>query len=296
MSRLAEIELFVALAEEDGFSAAARRLGLSQSAVSRGLKRLEDRIGTRLIARTTRRMNLTDSGLAFLGRCRQILADLAEAEDALAAAADLPRGRLRVSCAAAFGRRHVVPLLPGFRRLYPGIEVDLELNDRYVDFVGDAVDLAIRLGPPDGQDLAVRRLGEARRILCAAPGYLDGRPVPTAPRDLARHECLILSVYGGRDRWRFTAADGAIATTRVGGAIRLNDAEALRIAALAGGGITILPDYIAGEDLAGGRLVEVMPDWRLPAVPIFVVLPERRLQSRRVRCFVDHLAATLRLR
>lgn len=296
MSRLAEIELFVALAEEDGFSAAARRLGLSQSAVSRGLKRLEDRIGTRLIARTTRRMNLTDSGLAFLGRCRQILADLAEAEDALAAAADLPRGRLRVSCASAFGRRHVVPLLPGFRRLYPGIEVDLELNDRYVDFVGDAVDLAIRLGPPDGQDLAVRRLGEARRILCAAPGYLDGRPVPTAPRDLARHECLILSVYGGRDRWRFTAADGAIATTRVGGAIRLNDAEALRIAALAGGGITILPDYIAGEDLAAGRLVEVMPDWRLPAVPIFVVLPERRLQSRRVRCFVDHLAATLRLR
>ncbi len=295
MSRLAEIELFVALAEEDGFSAAALRLGLSQSAVSRGLKRLEDRIGTRLIARTTRRMNLTDSGLAFLGRCRQILADLAEAEDALAAAADLPRGRLRVSCASAFGRRHVVPLLPGFRRLYPGIEVDLELNDRYVDFVGDAVDLAIRLGPPDGQDLAVRRLGEARRILCAAPGYLDGRQVPTAPRDLARHECLILSVYGGRDRWRFVTADGAIATTRVGGAIRLNDAEALRIAALAGGGTTFLPDYIAGEEVAAGRLGDVMPGWRLRAVPIFVVLPERRLQSRRVRCFVDHLAATLRL-
>ncbi len=295
MSRLAEIELFVALAEEDGFSAAALRLGLSQSAVSRGLKRLEDRIGVRLIARTTRRMNLTDAGHAFLGRCRQILADLAEAEDALAAAADLPRGRLRVSCASAFGRRHVVPLLPGFRRAYPGIEVDLVLDDRYVDFVGDAVDLAIRLGPPEGQGLAVRRLGQTRRILCAAPGYVAGRPLPAAPRDLEGHECLVLSVYGGRDRWRFTGPDGRPATVRVAAAIRLNDAEALRIVALGGGGITILPDYIAGQDLADGRLVEVLPDFVLPPVPIYVVLPERRLQSRRVRCFVDHLAAALRL-
>ncbi len=295
MSRLAEIELFVALAEEDGFSAAALRLGLSQSAVSRGLKRLEDRIGTRLVARTTRRMNLTDAGLAFLGRCRQILADLAEAEDALAAAADLPRGRLRISCASAFGRRHIVPLLPGFRRAYPGIEVDLDLEDRYVDFVGDAVDLAIRLGPPEGQGLVVRRLGEARRILCASPGYLGRRPAPLAPRDLARHECLVLSVYGGRDRWRFTAAGGEVATVKVDPSMRLNDAEALHIAVLADGGLTILPDYIAGHDLATGRLVEVMPGWSLPPVPIFVVLPERRLQSRRVRCFVEHLAATLRL-
>lgn len=295
MSRLAETELFVALAEEDGFSAAALRLGLSQSAVSRGLKRLEERIGTRLIARTTRRMNLTDAGLAFLGRCRQILADLAEAEDALAAAADLPRGRLRVSCASAFGRRHVVPLLPGFRRLYPGIQIDLDLEDRYVDFVGDAVDLAIRLGPPEAQGLMVRRLGEARRILCASPGYLAARPAPTAPRDLGQHDCLVLSVYGGRDRWRFARTDGEAATVKVEPAMRLNDAEALHIAALADGGVTILPDYIAGKDLAAGRLVEVMPDWRLPAVPIYVVLPERRLQSRRVRSFVDHLAATLRL-
>lgn len=295
MSRLAEIELFVALAEEDGFSAAALRLGLSQSAVSRGLKRLEDRIGVRLIARTTRRMNLTDAGQAFLGRCRQILADLAEAEDALAAAADLPRGRLRVSCASAFGRRHVVPLLPGFRRAYPGIEVDLVLDDRYVDFVGDAVDLAIRLGPPEGQGLAVRRLGQTRRILCAAPGYFAGRPIPVAPRDLESHECLVLSVYGGRDRWRFTGPDGRLATVRVAAAMRLNDAEALRIAALGGGGITILPDYIAGQDLADGRLVEVLPSFVLPPVQIYVVLPERRLQSRRVRCFVDHLAAALRL-
>jgi DNA-binding transcriptional LysR family regulator len=288
MDRLGDIETFIAVAEAGGFSPAARHLGRAQATISRQIQTLERRLGNRLVARTTRRVALTEAGERFLVQARQVLADLAEAERAAMQDARRPSGLLRATCASSFGRRHVAPLLAAFRAEHPGITIDLDLDDRYVDLVQAGIDLAIRLGPPEATGLVARRLTATRLVLCAAPGV----PPLSDPSDLAGRDALVLDVYAGRDRWPFTrGSETRMVQARA--AIRINDAEAIRAAALAGAGITVLPDYLIGPDLAAGRLVELLPDWRLPSLPIMLVLPERRLTSRRVRLFVDFLAARL---
>lgn len=285
------LETFVRVAQTGGFSAAARDLGMTPSAVSKQIARLEDRLGARLFNRTTRRLALTEEGQAFHDRTQRILADVAEAEQAVANLGGALRGLLRINVPVAFGRLHVAPLLPDFLAAHPGLRIDVVLNDRFVDLVEEGVDLAIRIGELADSSLIARRLAANRRLVCAAPDYLTRQSTPRAPADLTGHNCLVYTYRASRNDWHFIGPDGARQTAQVAGNLEANNAEALHAAVRAGLGLGLLPHWLVGRDLAEGRLVELLPDFHAPDSAIYAVYPPGRHLSPKVRGFVDFLAA-----
>lgn len=293
MSRISDAELFVAVVDARGFSAAARRLDRSQPVVSRQLAALEHRLGVRLLERTTRRVQPTPAGALFYERCRDAVAALVEAERLATDAATSPRGRLRVSAPPAYARRHLTPLLPEFAAAFPDVTLELILTDRYVDLVEERFELAIRLGPLRSSSLASRVLSIERYVLCAAPAYLRRHRAPRSLDELAAHNCLVLGPAGSRHRWTFVER-GTRRTVEVSGNLATNDAGLLHAAARAGLGITALPTYSIEDDLAAADLVELLPQARLPTVDVHALLPSRRHVPRRVRVFLDLLARGLR--
>lgn len=300
MDLFAAMQAFVAVASHGSFAAAARRAGIATSSLTRQIDALEAQIGASLLNRSTRGLTLTPAGEDYLERARRILADVEDAEQSLGDRAGAPRGRLRVSLPVAFARIHVAPILPGFLQAWPEVELELVTTDRIVDMVEERIDVAIRLGSLPSSTMVARRLGSQRRLVCASPQYVARFGAPDRPSDLAGRPCLTF-VYGDGDRvWRF-GRDGAQELVRVRGPLTSSDSETLRFAAIAGVGLALLPTWLVGEDLASGRLVQLLAGWRAeigrglpegasdPGV-FALFLPDRR-RSAKVRAFIDHLAA-----
>ncbi|WOS61671.1 LysR family transcriptional regulator [Sinorhizobium fredii] len=288
MDRQEAMAVFLAVVEEGDFSAAARRLRMTPSAVSKIIGRLETRLGVRLLQRSTRSISLTAEGRFYSESARRILSDLDEAERAIQPGAE-PRGRLRVSLPSAFGHRLIVPMLPDFIGRYPAIELELDFTDAIVDLVNGDADVALRVAAQSDSSLVTRRLAANRRVICAAPSYLHRHGIPGKPDDLEKHVCLGITARGRLNVWEFDEG-GRRRAMRIRSSVEANSTEALRRLALAGIGIVRLSEILVGPDIRNGRLRPLLTDCNhAEAEPISVVYPHRRFLSPRVRVFVDFL-------
>ncbi|OYQ35610.1 LysR family transcriptional regulator [Niveispirillum lacus] len=279
------IDSFIAVCETESFSAAATRLGVSTSHVSREVARLEDRLQVRLLYRTTRRVSVTDAGRTFLERCRRLVEEREEAFAAVSESDGAPRGHLRLTCSIAYGERFIVPLVNRFLLSHPQLSVSIDLTNRLVDLVGEGFDLAVRTGASlnDSRLIAVQ-LTSRRRYLCAAPAYLEQVGAPVSLDDLARHECLT----GTAELWHFDD-HGQQVSFRPAGNWRCNSGFAVLDAARQGLGLCQLPDFYVETDLAAGTLVSLLDQHRPPDEGIWAVYPHRRHLSPKVSLLVDYL-------
>ncbi|MDX1576058.1 MAG: LysR family transcriptional regulator [Kiloniellales bacterium] len=289
-TQLDAMALFARVVEAGGFSAAARELGLSKASVSKRIARLEDRLGARLLNRTTRRLSLSEAGEAFYAGCRRMVLEAEAAEQAVTHLAAAPRGTLRVNAPMSFGQIHLAPALNAFLERYPELAVDLVLDDREVNLVQDGFDVGVRIKPLQDSSLIARRLAPSRALICAAPAYLAAHGAPQRPEDLTRHSCLLYSYQSEPGVWLLRGPEGE-RRVRVSGRLRANNGEALLEAAVAGLGITRLPSFIIGEEVRAGRLQPLLTDWT-PGNPVAVhaIYPAGRNLSPKVRVFVDFLA------
>jgi len=295
MLDLRALSIFARVAERKSFVRAARDLGITQSGVSNAIGRLEEQLGVRLLARTTRSVGLTEDGAALFERSRQILADLDEAEQVLTRARLTPSGRLRVDMPVCFGRLRVVPLLGAFRARYPQIELVASSTDRYVDLVEEGVDVGFRLGALADSSLIARRLTASRFRLVAAPAYFAKHGPPRSLDDIARHDCLVFvprETRRPRD-WRFLRNGAAVSITP-SGAMSFSDAGALAAAAIAGYGLAQMRDYYTDTAIAAGELVPVLEKLKPEPDPISLVYPQARHLSPKVRVFIDFMLDNFR--
>jgi DNA-binding transcriptional LysR family regulator len=288
MDPLDGIAAFARVVDSGSFAAAAHRMGISKSAVSAHVQRLEERLGVRLLNRTTRRLSVTEAGAAYYRHCARILAEAEAAEQVASALQREPRGTLRISAPDSFGWMHVTRAVPTFLKRYPELSVDITSSPAHVNLVDERLDLAIRIGVLEDSPLVVRKLAPSRLVVCAAPAYLKERGKPREPRDLAKHNCLCTSVLPWGDEWRLAGKSGEVRVA-VGGGFRSNSAAMLRVAALDGIGVAVLPTWAVAEPLRTGALQRVLDRWEPPASTIYAVYPGNRLMSMKVRAFVDHL-------
>lgn len=292
MERSGEMEVFVRVVAAGGFSAAARTLDLTPSAVSKLIARLEERLGARLLVRTTRRLSLTDEGEAYHRAAIRILQELNDADQEASGGA--VRGRLRVSASLPFGTMVVAPAVATFLARHPQIVVDLNLTDDVVDLLAERTDVAIRMGTLPDSSLIARRLGQTRRIICAAPDYLARHGVPERPQDLARHDCLTFNFRHPRTTWPFRCG-GDMIEQPVTGSLQLNNGETMRQMALAGVGIARIGQFHVAEAIAAGRLVALLEDCNPGDMEyVSAVYVGGGLLPHRVRVFIDHLVEELR--
>lgn len=292
--RARSLEIFAAVVAEGSFSAAGRLLGLTPSAVSRAIDRIEARLGTRLLLRSTRALTLTSEGHAYLCAARRILTDLDDAEQAIADQG-APRGRLRINAAQAHGRLYIVPLLGEFARLYPQILIDISLSDRLVDVAGGQADVAIRFGPLADSPLTARKLGESRRVIVASPDYLARHGTPRVPEELHGHNCLNFNFRRAEPVWPFRK-DGRDYSLSVEGNIEANNGETLGQLAAAGVGIARVGRFSVEAEIASGELVPLLEEYNPGDVEtIHAVFVGGANLPARVRAFVDFLAERLRV-
>jgi DNA-binding transcriptional LysR family regulator len=292
LDRLTSMAVFVRAADLGSFSAAATVMGLSPQMVAKHVISLEDRLGARLLNRTTRKQVLTELGRAYHERCKLILAE-ADAAEALAQDMQaVPRGRLRVNAPVTFGSHSLVPLVTRYLRAHPQVEVDLSLSDRLVDLVEDGYEAVIRLGPVADTMLVARPLAPYRLIACASPAYLAARGTPAAPADLASHECLGFAYWSGplRRQWRFSR-EGREWDAPVTGRLQVNDWKALLRAALDGFGIALGPEVALAEELRDGRLVRILPGYEGPSRPMHLLYAADRRMTPKLRGFIDAVLA-----
>lgn len=277
--------------EAGSLSAAARRLGIAVTMVSTHMQRLEREVGASLLLRTTRSLRLTEAGEGFFDAARQIVAD---AEAAIAAAAGdtaEPRGRLRVTAPVDYAERVLAPVAVALGRRHPQLHIDVLAVDRPLDLVAEQIDVAIRVGQLVDSELRASRIAGFSQHVVASPALLEGRDMPTGPADLAALPFLALSVLAQPLQWRFQADGEAEQSPRLQARLSFNTASALRSAALAGGGFTMLPGYLAADDLAAGRLVRLLPGWRLPEGGIHALYPAARQPPRKTRVLIEALQA-----
>ncbi|USQ95670.1 LysR family transcriptional regulator [Caulobacter sp. RL271] len=296
INRSGEMEVFARVVEEGGFTAAAKALGMTPSAVSKLVARLEARLGSRLVVRSTRKLQLTAEGLTFHERALRVLADLDEAERSVAACA-APRGRLRINSNVPFGLHHLLPLIPRFTALHPEVQVDVTLTDQVIDLLDERAELAIRVGPLKPSQLVAKKLGDSRMALVAAPDYLARRGTPKHPDDLAHHDLITFNFARHRDEWPFLMEGGPGAGERTWlparGRAMVGDGESAGRLALAGQGITRLSMFHIAEDVAAGRLVPVLEAFNPGDVETIsaVYVGHAGPLPARVRAFIDFLAA-----
>lgn len=290
MSRLDEMEALVEVVDAGSFTAAAKRLRLTPSGVSKLIGRLEDRLGTRLLQRTTRRVGLTAEGRAYVEQVRGILAEIDAVESSVGGAAAEPRGLLRVNVAHGFGMSQIVPAMPDFLARYPKVDVKLTFTDHVVDLVAEGDDLGIRLNEPRDESLIARKLGDYSRVICGAPAYFDRRGLPQVPEDLAHHQAIHSSNVETLNHWPMRWPDGRRERVDVRGHVYSNSGDALYKLCCDGLGLAYLADTLAHRDIAEGRLVSVLEDYLERRVwPIYAVYPARKHLAARVRAFVDFL-------
>ena len=288
MNPFKEMQALVLVATHGSLSAAARVEGVTPAIMARRLDALEERLGSQLLHRTTRRISLTESGANYLEDCIRILNDLASAESSASRGSVQVSGHLRVTAPAGFGRQHVAPHVPDFLGRHQEVSVTLDLSDRLVDLVNEGFDCGIRLGALADSNLVSVPLGEMQRVVVASPAYLARRGRPQTPEDLARHDCLALGPQGG---WVFRAGGAGTKTRsiRVKGSMECNDGVVLAEWARAGAGLAWRSMWEVGDDLQAGRLVSVLDEWAAPPVGIYAVFPERRHLPLKVRAFIDLL-------
>jgi DNA-binding transcriptional LysR family regulator len=284
MDRLAAMQTFVKVIETGSFSAAARQLRVGQPAVSKLVAQLEERLGVSLLLRSSRSLSATEAGRVFYERAKLAVAEADEAELAARGAGAGLVGRLRVSAAVTFTRLKIVPKLGRFLAQHPKLEIELILDDRNVDLVGEGIDVALRMGVMTDSALTARRIGHSRRRVVGTPTYFARSGAPLEPRDLERHEAVIYTQRGGGAAWTFVK-DGVEESVALGGRIRSTAAEAVREAVLADLGLTVATDAMLGAELKSGAVREALADWRLPSIDIWAIFPTGRRASAKARAF-----------
>lgn len=289
MNSWSGIDEFLAVAQARSFIQAARRLGVSNAHVSREITRLEERLGQRLFYRTTRRVSLTNPGERLFERCRRLRDERDEALADISEDADDLQGQLRMTCAVAYGRRFICPIVTRFMKRHPRLSVDLNLDDAVLDIVNKGVDLAVRFGHLEDSRLMARRIASRTWRLCAAPDYLDKAGAPASVEDLRNHSCIL----GPSDRWSFVR-DGQPIQHRPHGRLRCNNADAVLMAALEGFGFCYLPDFYIHDHLERGTLVEIFSEYRTADEGVWAVCPNRRYLPQMVRSMIEDLQASLR--
>ncbi|MEH6650594.1 MAG: LysR family transcriptional regulator [Motiliproteus sp.] len=288
MEEFGAIPVFVAVVEQGGFSAAARTLGISKSAVSKRINQLEQHLGVRLLHRTTRKLSLTEAGERYFEHAAQALIAAGQAEDAVTQLQGDPQGKLRISSPMSFGRLHVAPLIPKLLQRYPKLQVELVMDDKKTDLVAAGFDVAIRSGRLPDSTLIARKLAPLRQVLCASPEYIDRCGLTTTPAQLTEHNCVLFSYSSDANKWTLCADDESESeTVLVAGNYRVNNSEALLEALRAGTGIGRLPTFVAGPDLKSGRLVKLFPSYQIPDQTFYAVFPERQYLPAKVRAFLD---------
>jgi DNA-binding transcriptional LysR family regulator len=296
MSKLPDMEamaIFAKVVEARGIAAASVELGLSAPTVSKALARLEQRLGSTLINRTSRRLVLTDAGRSLAEHAARLLADAEAAEGALVAQSAAPRGLVRLAAPMSFGIREIAPILPEFLALYPDVSIDLHLSDALVDVIGGGFDIALRIGILSDSSLRARRLGPVPGVIIAAPAYLDRRGRPTHPSELARHECFTYAYLRNEGGWVFSDDAGRRVTVRPSGRLRVNNGEAMLPAAIAGLGIAGLPVFIARDAVADGRLEQILAGWQASLPSLYLLTPPAGPRPPRVQVTVDFLVRRL---
>ena len=289
MDKFQEMTSFVAVVDAGSFVGAADAIGMSKAAVSRHVAELEQRLGARLLHRTTRRLSLTDDGQLFYARAKEMLAAVDEAESEISSRSGEPSGRLRINAPLSFGVLHLAPLWPRFAQLYPKVSLDIELSDRVVDLVEEGYDLAIRITNLPNSQLVSRQLATTRMIACASPQYLAQHSTPAHPDELAQHEVISYSYFAARDEWTFTAPHETPVVVHTHARIHANNGDTCRAAALEHQGIILQPDFIVADDLRRGALVELLPTWRTMTLGIHAVYPSRNHLPIKTRRLVDFL-------
>ena len=280
--------IFAAVVEHRSFSAAARALGLSKATVSKAVTRLEAHLGASLFHRTSRSLTLTDTGRSLAPRAQRILDEAVCAEEEASDAASAPKGLVRLAAPMTFGLQQVAPAIAEFLAANPGISVDLALDDRTIDLVEQGVDVALRIARLPDSSLRARRLAPIRTHVVASPAYLDRQGRPRHPAELGEHRCLC---YANSDVWRFLGPGGAEISVKPDGPLRSSSGDAMLPALRAGLGITVLPDFIVGADLAAGVLEEVLTDWHTPPIALHLVTPPNPLRPARVEALIGFLVA-----
>lgn len=287
MTSLSDLDIFARVVTAGSMSAAGREMGLSPAVVSKRLRRLEERLGSRLLQRTTRQIALTEAGQGFYERVVAILASIEEAEAFVGRRSAMARGTLKVSAPTSFGRMHIAPHLKRFLEEHPDLTLNLQLTDDFVDIVGGGYDLAIRIGELDDSSLVARKLAPNHRVLCAAPSYIEAHGEPASLQDLAEHRCIAAS---HQEMWRLEGPGGPVAS-RVASVIHTNSSEVVREMLLAGVGIALRSTWDIGPELQRGRLSVVLPHYHgSPRVAVYAVFPSRRFLPAKVRVFIDYLA------
>lgn len=292
MEKLTALNVFRVVCELASFSGAARKLRLSNAAVSKNVRELEEELGARLLERTTRRVRMTQAGEAYWRRISAILDELQVVDAETKDQSRVPRGTLRVAAPMSLGIAQLAPLVGAFLVEHPGLHVELEMNDRYIDVVGEGFDVALRGGALSDSSLVARKLGPIARVLCASPAYLRQHGRPGRPQDLARHRCLVYSLAKSPTRWTLTRKSRRV-RLEIKGPFSVNSSLALAGAARAGAGIALVPEVTVRDALANKQLEAVLRDWSAEPQSLFAVYPRHHQVSQRVRLFVDFLAARL---
>jgi DNA-binding transcriptional LysR family regulator len=288
MDKFKEMQAFAAVAQTGSFVKAADQLETSKAAVSRYVAQLEERLGARLMQRTTRRLSLTDEGYAFLAHCKETLALINDAEEEIQNKRNSPTGLIRINAPLTFGILHLAPLWGKFTALYPQVQLEVTLADRVVDLVEEGYDIAIRVASLPSSTLISRKLTSTSLVVCASPKYLKGKAKPLHPSDLKNHSVISYSYLATGDEWVFQGPDGE-ARVKTNPKIHTNNGDTCRSAALAHQGIILQPTFIVGQDIQKGDLVELLPQFRSMELGIYAVYPSRKLVSPRIRALVDFL-------
>ncbi|MDQ2780009.1 MAG: LysR family transcriptional regulator [Pseudomonadota bacterium] len=293
MDRLAGLELFIRVVETGSFSKAADDLGIAQPTATKAVAAIEQRLGARLLHRSTRGITATEVGALYYDRCKRIARDVQDAENLAALLQSGVGGRLRISTSLTFGHCVLVPLALRYMAEHPDVSIDLSFDDRYVDLVEQGVDLAVRMGRLADSSLGAHYLGTNPWVMVASPSYLQAHPAPQVPSDLAAHQCVIYSSVQGDDRWSCTGSDGAERSVPVRGRLRTNNLATVLSAAHSGMGLAVLPWYVAREAVANASLTPVLTDHLLPAQDVHAVYPSPKLVSTKVTSFIAFLHQAL---
>lgn len=288
MDRFLEMKVFAAVVDAGSFTAGADVLGMSKAAVSRHVAELEERLGVRLLHRTTRRLSPTTEGEIFHARCRELLGNLDEAEAEISSRVGEATGLLKLNVPVTFGLMHLAPLWPAFMAQHPRLALDITLSDRVADLVEEGYDAAVRIAQLGPSSLISRRLASTRMVVCASPDYLARRGEPVHPQDLLRHDVISYSLSASGENWSFSGPDGEV-TVKVAPRVRTNSGDTCRAAALQHQGIILQPTFIVGQDLAQGTLREILPGYRSGELGIHAVYPSRKFVSPKLRLLIDFL-------
>ena len=292
MDKFGEMRTFVAVVDAGSFVQAADALDISKAAVSRHVADLEQRLGVRLLQRTTRKLSLTEEGRAFHARCKSLLGELEDAEAEITSKSVEASGLVKINVPVSFGLLHLAPLWPAFMAKHPKVTLDISLSDRIVDLVEEGYDMAVRIARLPSSSLVSRQLASTRLILCASPAYLKKHPKPKHPSELADHAVLSYSLLVMGEQWEFEGPEGNLSVA-INPVLRTNSGDTCRAAALGHQGIILQPSFIVGDDLRKGTLVELMPKYRSLEFGIYAIYPSRRYVSPKVRVLIDYLSSAL---